>query len=315
MFNRQYDPDCTDRLSQTIEQYLEIRRMAGFELKVQAGLLRNFARFANDRGETVVRRQSALEWAALAPSPSQREHRLAVVRLLADHARAEDATHDHVPRHVFAASRRRPLPYLFSPDELRRLLEATSLLRPGASIRPQTYGTLLGLLASTGLRISEALGLTLDDVTVDGLVVRQTKFHKSRLVPLHQTAAAALERYLTSRRSLGGIDDHVFISHRGGRLTYPMVNNTFHYLLHRIGLDPKPDRRSPRIHDLRHLFAVHALENGPAGHEPSTRHMVALSTYLGHVHVTDTYWYLQATGRLMRSIADACETAMEGKKP
>lgn len=302
-------------LNQAIENYLKIRRVAGFELKVDEGLLHNYARFATDRSETHVRRQTAIDWAAQAPSPYQREHRLGMVRRFAEHARAEDPAHECVPQHVFAHKRRRPFPTLFSPEELRQLLDATTRLRPKGSLRPHTYYTLFGLLAATGLRISEALHLRLNDVTADGLVVRKTKFHKSRLVPLHETTAAALQRYLDQRTAAGGGDDYLFVSTTGGRLTYAMVNGTFHFLIASITLGSKPDQRPPRIHDLRHYFAVQALENCNGGRDAVAPHVVALSTYLGHAHVTDTYWYLQATSHLMHSIADACQRCDDGGAP
>lgn len=301
-------------LNQAIDNYLKIRRVAGFELKVDDGLLRNFARFATERSETQVRRQSAIDWAAQAPSPSQRERRLGMVRRFSDHVCAEEPGHERIPQHVFAHSRRRPFPTLFAPQQLRQLLEATARLRPKGSLRPHTYYTLFGLLAATGLRISEALHLLLEDVTADGLLVRNTKFHKSRLVPLHETTAAALARYLEQRKARGGGDNHVFIATTGGALTYPMVNGTFHFLIASINLGSRLDQH-PRIHSLRHYFAVRALENCSGGRDVVARQMVALSTYLGHAHVADTYWYLQATPHLIRGIADACERGDAGGAP
>jgi len=182
-------------LNQAIDNYLKIRRVAGFELKVDEGLLRNYARFAAERSETHVRRQTVMDWAAQAPSPDQRERRLGMVRRFAEHVRAEDPIHERIPQHVFAHRRRRPFPTLFSPEQLQQLLDATARLRPKGSLRPHTYYTLFALLAATGLRISEALHLRFDDVTADGVLVRKTKFHKSRLVPLHETTAAALACY------------------------------------------------------------------------------------------------------------------------
>ena len=302
-------------LKQTIDRYLEVRRAGGFELKGDGSLLRDFARFASDHSEIHVRRQTAIDWAAKAPSPSQRERRLGMVRRFADHARAEDPLHEIIPRGVFGNNkRRRPFPYIFSSEELLQLLAATAHLRPRGSLRPLTYYTLFGLLAATGLRISEARHLVLDDVTTDGLVVRKTKFRKSRLLPLHQTTEAALKRYLGQRQSVGGGDDHVFISTKGRALTYAMINGTFHFLVKRIHLRLKPGQR-PRIHDLRHHYAVRALESCPGGYDRVTRHILALSTYLGHAHVTDTYWYLQATPHLMAGIADAIEAFIGGGKP
>ncbi|MGH8625986.1 MAG: tyrosine-type recombinase/integrase [Gammaproteobacteria bacterium] len=302
-------------LNQAIDSYIEIRRAAGFELKVVEGLLHNFARFTADRSEDHVQRQTAIDWAAQAPSPYQRERRLSMVRGFAQHARAEDPSHDRIPRHVFAHPRRRPSRYIFSPDELCQLLDATARLRPKGSLRSHTYYTLFGLLATTGLRISEALHLVLSDITTDGLVVRKTKFRKSRLVPLHETTAAALKRYLDRRQALHGGDDHVFSSTKGGALSYAMVNGTFHFLMRSIDLRSKPGLPHPRIHDLRHYFAVRALESCHGGRDAVARHILALSTYLGHAHVTDTYWYLQATPHLMTGIAEACEAFNDGGAP
>jgi integrase/recombinase XerD len=302
-------------LKQIIDRYLELRHASGFEMKVDRGLLHDFARFAADRCETWVRRQTATDWAAKAPSPSQRECRLGMVRRFADHARAEDPAHEIIPQKVFASGRRRrTFPQILSPEELRHLLDATANLRPRGSLRPLTYYTLFGLLSATGLRISEAMHLVVDDVTADGLIVRKTKFRKSRMLPLHETTQAVLEHYLQQRQTVAGSDNRVFISTKGRALTYAMINGTFHFLLKRLDLRLKPGQR-PRIHNLRHLFAVRALEKCTGNYDQVTRQILALSTYLGHAHVTDTYWYLQATPCLMACIADACELFIQGEKP
>jgi integrase/recombinase XerD len=299
-------------LTSAIDSYLNVRRAAGFKLEGDEGLLRNFARLATDRAESHVRRQTAIEWAAHAPSPAQRARRLGILRQFASYARAADAAHEIVPRHVFAHTRRRPIPYIFLLRELRQLLDATARLRPKGSLRPLTYYTLFGLLAATGLRISEARRLVLDDVTTDGLLIRQTKFRKSRLVPVHETTAAALEHYLTQRHAVGGGDDHLFVSSAGRALTPAMVNGTFHFLLRSVDLRVPRGQRPPRVHDLRHHFAVRALERCAGDRDQIAQHMLALSTYLGHAHVADTYWYLQATPHLMTGIADACEAFFQG---
>ena len=298
-------------LSQAIDRYIALRRVAGYQMTVQSGLLHNFARYAAERSQTQVQRQTAIDWAATAPSPYQRENRLSMVRGFAHHARAEDPRHDRVPRHVFARQRRRSFPPILSPEELRQLLEATARLRPRGSLRPHTYYTLFGLLATTGLRISEAMHLLLSDVTTAGLMVRQTKFRKSRWVPLHPSTADALERYLERRQAYAHGDDHVFVSTEGRALSYAMINGTFRFLLRSVDLHMKPGLPQPRIHDLRHRFAVRALESCHA-RDDVARHILALSTYLGHAHVADTYWTLQATPQLMRDIADACEACREG---
>lgn len=303
-------------LTQAVEVYLALRRSLGFALVVQGRLLHHYARFADDRSDTHVRTNHVLEWAALAPSPGQRERRLGVVVQFARHVHAEDPAHDIPPQGVFARdakSRRRS--YLYTADELRRLLEAATQLRPPDSLRPHTYYTLLGLLACTGLRISEGLALRLDDVTPDGLVVRQTKFRKSRLVPLHASTVRALAKYLERRCRVSFTEDQLFVSPQGRALPYNTVSSTFRRLTRAVGLRTDDHGREPRLHDLRHTAAVRSLEACPAGRGHVGRHICALSTYLGHAHVADTYWYLQATPSLMKHMADACEALLAGGAP
>jgi integrase len=172
------------------------------------------------------------------------------------------------------------------------------------------YSTLFGLLAATGLRISEALALRLEDVTEDGLIICETKFHKSRLVPLHQTARQALTTYLLARTRLGTFSRSLFVSTSGAAPAYNTVAAVFLQLVRSIGLRAARGQRGPRIHDLRHTFAIRSLEKCQPGRDAVSRHIVALSTYLGHAHVTDTYWYLGPTPYLMRQIADASETLL-----
>jgi integrase len=155
------------------------------------------------------------------------------------------------------------------------------------------------------LRISEALRLTVADVTGDGLLIRETKFRKTRLAPLHDTAAAGLERYL-ARRQPRSHDNPVFVDERGLALRYIAVKETFDRLICRAGVQSRTVRR-PRLHDLRHTFAVRALQGNPAGRSRCGAHMVALATYMGHVNIHATYWYLEATADLMRDVAAAGE--------
>ena len=176
-----------------------------------------------------------------------------------------------------------------------------------------TYSTLLGLLAVTGLRISEALALRFKDVTPDGLVIRETKFRKSRLVPLHATATSALQGYLAKRCALALDDDHVFVSGRRRPLSYFTVVDTFHQLLEAAGIPADPDRPRPRLMDLRHTFASRALETCPDGRDHIGRHMLALTTYMGHARVKSTYWYLSSTPQLLGNIAQACEAFLKEK--
>jgi integrase len=299
-------------LTSSIDAYLALRRAVGFRLKTEEQLLHEFARWAAERGDTHVRTQTVTEWAAAARSTWQRERRLRVVAGFARHARAEDPRHEVPLIFVFGRRPVRPRPHLYSPEELRRLLAAASQLPAIWPLRPQVFTTLFGLLASSGLRVSEALALRFDDVTSDGLIIRKTKFNKNRLVPLHATTAAALGRYLELRRRASRVSDYVFVSPKGGRLPFPTVHTTFLQLMRHAGLRSGPGTPGPRIHDMRHTLAVRALEACPNGGSPVGSRMRALSTYLGHRNLADTCWYLHATPQLMRGVADACEQFLEG---
>lgn len=299
-------------LTETIDAYLATRRAAGFELKRVEFLLRSFARFAIERGDRHVRQQTAIQWAALGPSARSRDDRLGTVIRFARYARAENDAHQVPPEQVFAFNRSRRVPYIYSPEEIRQLLEAAAHLGPTESLRPHTYQTLIGLLAATGLRVSEALGVCFNDLTDAGLVIRKTKFSKKRLVPLHSTTEAALHRYVECRRSVGGADEHVFVSLLGRRLDRSWVLRTFWHLLEEIGLYPGRLTRRPRLHDLRFTFAVRALEACPEDREHIGRHALALATYMGHASVAFNFWYLQGTPPLMTDVADACESFLQG---
>lgn len=299
-------------LRQRIDAYLALRRSVGYRLQAEEYLLHDFARWASEQGDTHVRTNTATEWAAAGPSPWQRERRLRALVQFARHARTEDPRHEVPPTCVFGRRQIRRPPHIYTADEVRRLLDAASRLSPLWPLRPEVFTTLFGLLASTGLRVSEALALRLGDVTADGLVIRKTKFNKTRLVPLHPSTAAALDRYLDLRRRTSAVTDYVFISSKGAGLPYPTVVSWFLRLARQVGLRGGAGTRGPRIHDMRHTFAVRALENSPGGGSPVGRQMRALSTYLGHVNLADTCWYLHSTPQLMRGVADACERFLEG---
>jgi integrase len=295
-----------------IEAYLTIRRMCGYKLREEERILRQFAHFASKQGITHVRKQTALQWAADAKSPRQRERRLRMLVAFARHARSEDSGHEVPAAGVFAAAPTiSRIPHIFSIEDLRRLLMAASELGPDNGFRPWIYHTLFGLLACTGMRISEALALRVDDVTTNGLMIRETKFRKSRLLPLHETTIAELDRYRHRRAALGSASDRLFLASHGRPLCYTTVISTFLFLLRHIGLHPGPGHNGPRLHDLRHTFAVRCLEAVPESREHVGIHMRALSTYLGHYGIAQTYRYLQATPQLMKDIADACEKVVE----
>ena len=295
----------------TVEAYLRLRRAAGFDMTMAEYLLKSFAGFATDRGDTHVHAQSAIDWAALGPSVAQRDARLKAVCRFVRFIRVEDGRHEVPPANHFGVRKKRRPPHIYSADEINRLIEAALRIRPAGGLRPQTYATLIALLAVTGLRISEALKLQVADVTNDGLLIRETKFRKTRLTPLHHSAAAGLERYLR-RRHPRSSDAYVFVCDQGRPLPYHTVKDTFDRLVREANVGPAPGGRRPRLHELRHTFAVRALQASPVGRARSGKHMVALATYMGHVNIYATYWYLEATADLMRDVADVGEAFMCG---
>lgn len=301
-------------LSQAAERYIRLRRIGGFKFDVPATLVRSFVRFATARGDSHIQTQTVINWASQSPSLAAREVRLQVVIAFARHCRTEDVGHE-VPRAgVFGKGYTRPpIAYIFSPEEIARLLARALELQPKASLRPYAFHTLFGLLAATGLRLGEALRLRFEDLTQDGLLIRETKFRKSRLVPIHSTTIQALQRYLKLRTSIGGNDGHVFVGLDGQRLREGTVQGVFREVATAVGLDGRRGRR-PRLHDLRHTWAVRALESSPHEVGQIDRHMRAVTTYLGHAKVSSGYWYLHATPFLMKRIADAC-AAREQEEP
>lgn len=293
---------------QVVETYLALRRATGFAMSTAEYLLKSFAAFAAERGQTHVEMQTAIDWAALGPSVGQRDARLRAVCRLVRHVRVEDVGHELPPANHFGARRRRRPPHIYTTGEIGRLIEAGLRLRPMRGMCPRTQATLIALLSATGLRISEALKLTIADVTRDGLLIRETKFRKTRLVPLHDTATAGLRRYL-DHRGPGSEDDPVFVDTRRRQLRYIAVKESFDVLVDKAGIKSRSGRR-PRLHDLRHTFAVRALQGSPAGRGRCGAHMVALATYMGHVNIYATYWYLEATADLLRDVATAGEEFM-----
>lgn len=290
-----------------VNAYLTLRRAAGFDMANAGFLLASYASFAAECNEVHVSAETALAWAKRGPSVAQRDARLKTVCRFAHYIRMEDRRHALPPANYFGWRKRRRLPYIYSEAELACLVDAAGQLGPSRSLRPHTYSTLLGLLAATGLRVSEALELRFSDITADGLLVRETKFKKTRLVPLHDTAVTNLNRYLDRRCKLGAGDDHVFIGDHGRSLPYSAVHSTFKTVLKKAHLWPPAGGRRPHLHDMRHTFAVKALQSCRAGRSRIGEHMVALSTYLGHVNIYSTYWYLQATPELLLDIADIGE--------
>jgi integrase/recombinase XerD len=301
-------------LARAVQSYLSVRRAAGYCLRDVELHLRSFAAYSDAKGQRHVNSQTAIEWARQAPSVHSRPRRLADVARFARYMQAEDGRHE-VPPAVFGRERRpRPAPYILSAEQIFQIIRLAT--QSGyRTLRRQTYSTLFALLSCTGLRVSEAIRLRYDDITPDGLVIRSSKFRKSRLVPLHETARAGLEGYLQQRRHYAPFDDHLFISLRRKPLLIKDVDTAFRTVADKMGLPRGRGQRRPTPHSLRHAFAVRALQTCPDGRDHITQHMLMLSTYLGHSNAALTYWYLEAVPELMRSIAESCEAYVAGGKP
>lgn len=299
-------------LRQAVADYLTIRRAMGYKLKTTEQLLDQFIDHLDDVGATTVTVDDAVVWATLPVGASARwlAQRLSVVRTFARWLATIDPATEIPPAGLLPVRRRRPAPYLYSDADLAALIAAADTLIPQR--RATTYRTLFSLVAVTGMRIGEALALDRDDIDLDAglLVIRGAKFGKSRQLPLHASTVAALGGYLGQHARLypRRRTPAVFIARAGTRLVYNNVNWTFHELVARAGLQPRPPSSGPRIHDLRHSFAVNTLLDAyRAGADVQAR-LPLLSTYLGHVDPANTYWYLSAAPELLALAGDRLET-------
>lgn len=301
-------------ISDHVARFVAMKQKLGYRFKTHASILENFARFAAGRNETLIRSETVLEWASTASSQRQSVKNLHKAHAFARWLHAEDERHEVPPRDALGpVSSRRPPPHLISIEEIRKILTAALSVPPAGTIAPLTWHYMFGLVAATGLRIGEARALTLDDVTPDGLIVRGAKFGKSRLVVLHPTTRDALNRYLVVRCKEKTQDRHLFVLGTGRPPGRTRVSAVFLKLAEQTGIRAPGARRGPSPHSLRHSFAVRSLENLEPGADPG-RHMLALATYLGHVDIAATYWYLEATPALLRGIAEAAEQAhMNGR--
>jgi integrase len=309
------------RITEIVQQYLDFRRQLGYQLKIEGEELLRFGRFADKIGHHgSITTDLAVQWATLPEKGSRVYHarRLDMVRRLAKH-RALFDPHTEIPvKGLLGPSYHpRPTPHIYTDDEIAALLKAASELGPQNGLRPHTFVTLFGLLASSGLRISEALGLHLQDVDLedDLLTVRAGKFKKSRLVPLHPSSAAALRRYIQHRdnRHPNCISTSFFLTEYATPQKYHKTLMTFIALREKLGWHGNNLKGPPRIHDFRHTFAVRRLlrwyQQGADVHVK----IVALATYLGHVKVSDTYWYLTAVPELLAIVAERFENASKLK--
>jgi integrase len=291
--------------------YIELRRGLGYRSRSQELGLRAFARYLDRAGHRgPVPLELTLEWAASAVSadPCNPARRLALVRgFLRYLAAADGATGVPVPGLLGGPGPRKP-PHVYSDREISDLLRAAAGLAPAGGLRPRCYVTLFGLIACTGMRISEALSLACGDADLeDGvLTVRAGKRGRMRLVPLHPSALAPLREYAADRgRRFGppGEDAAFFRTDRSDRVSYRAANSTFTALRRQLGWTAAGRARVPRVHDLRHRMVVRRIQAWHAQGADVDREIPALATYLGHVEVREVYWYLSAVPELMSIVA------------
>ena len=297
-------------LSCQLEDYLDIRRGLGVKLEKAGHLLPQFVAFLDERGQSTVTVEAALAWAVhpTIVQPGRAHERLSMVRGFARYLQAFDPDTE-VPPAGLTARRRRPTPYLFSPADIDRLLAATGGLRP--ALRAATFRTYFGLLAATGMRGCEARRLDHDDVDLDAgvLTIRDSKFGRSRRIPIHPTTVGALADYTRIRRRLGGSGPSVFVSAAGTRLGGQVVGVAFRRCARHVEFALQPGSGPPRPHALRHAFAVTTVAGWYRDGIDVNVAMPLLSAYLGHTSPASTYWYLQAVPELLTAAAARLEPA------
>jgi integrase len=304
-------------LRKAVENYLTMRRSLGFKLRDMGYNLRHFVSFMEQQRTSIITTELALRWAQQPQDvhPAQWAARLSFVRSFARYWSATDPRTEIPPTGLLPYRTKRAAPYIYSNDEIQQILKAARNLPPSTGLRPWTYYSLFGLMAVTGMRISEVIRLDHADVDLKQglLTVRLTKFSKSRLIPLHPSTVKKLKRYLHRRDELypRHLTARFFLSNQGTPLTDCMVRWTFVKLSRQIGLRKVGDSFGPRLHDLRHRFAVTTLLHWYRTGLDVEQCLPVLSTYLGHAHVTDTYWYLSAIPELLALTINRLEKRWE----
>jgi integrase/recombinase XerD len=312
-------------LRQAVQEYLAMRRSLGFKLHRAGPALLDFVSFLKQHRASYITVPLALAWAkppSGANSDTWAAQRLSFVRLFARYRSATDPRTQIPPAGLLPFRPRRARPYLYSDKEIQQLLRATlhkplsPRHRKRCSLLPWVYYCLFGLLSVTGLRLGEARNLELQDVDLKAgvLTIRGAKFGKDRLVPLHASTCRVLADYLARRqRHWAGraVSSYLFVSSWGNRLDSAQIHRAFYAVSRQIGLRGASDSHGPRLHDLRHRFASRTLLQWYRAGEDPERCLPTLSAYLGHVHWSDTFWYLSALPELMRSAMSRLERHWE----
>ena len=305
-------------LHRAIDDYLALRRSLGFKLREYGKCLSEFASFLKKHGSSHITIKLAVEYATQRQDEKSVSwsRRLTVVRGFARYRTSADPRTEVPPVGLLRFRSRRARPHLYSQDEINSLLQAALQIKSPHTLQPHTYHCLFGLLAVSGLRLGEALNLRPEDVdwSEGVLTIRGAKFGKTRLVPLHPSALAALRNYARLRDEVfaGRTLPSFLVTSRGTRLEKPNLSRIFRELSRQVGIRKPGVRNGPRLHDFRHRFAIETLLHWYRREESVSQRMPALATYLGHGNVSGTYWYLSSTPELLVLASKLVETRWKG---
>jgi integrase len=306
-------------LSLELQRYLAIRRNLGYDLSTSERILKRFVSFLEEKNETHIRTELFLEWKQTFGRAKQSTwvHRLSMIRLFATWLHSLDSRHQIPPRSLISGRYRRKQPYIYTDDEIKGIVKTAAILPSRNGIREITYPAFFGLVAVTGLRISEAISLNNNDVDLKNGVItlHNGKNHKSRILPVTMCTAEYLGEYVRKRdRLLGQTPEPFFVSDEGLRLTDCAVRYNFAAVCQMIGLRSQQRFHKhgigPRIHDLRHTFAVKVMMNWYKDGKNIDREMLKLITYLGHQSLPHTYWYIEAVPELLALASQRAESAI-----
>ena len=310
-------------LRKAVREYLELRRSLGFKLREAGKGLTDFVTFLERHKACYITRDLALAWAQqpMNAHPAYWAQRLSFVRGFAHYRSATDPRTQIPPQGLLPFQPKRARPYLYSDNEVRNLLHAARGMPcrwERGKLRPWVYHCLFGLLSVSGLRLGEARNLELQDVDLNEavLTIRGAKFGKTRLVPLHASTCGVLADYIARRqRHWKGraVSSYLFVSSMGNRLDSGDIHRTFYALSRQIGLRSPTASHGPRLHDMRHRFATNTLVQWYRSGQDPERRLPLLSAYLGHVHVADTQWYLEASPELMREAMQRLQQRWEDR--
>jgi integrase len=302
-----------------LDNYLKLRRQLGYKLRNSGYLLHRFVRFAQQERATFITTKLALGWATYPPHipPVQKTRRLGLVRGFAQYVSVRDMRTEVPAAKLLPSRTARRAPYLYQAKDILRLIEATRQIDTNCPLKGATYATLMGLLATTGMRVGEAIGLDRNDVDLTcGLItVRHAKGDKPRLVPLHRISRQVLRRYAVLRDEVfpHPFCSRFFVTERGTCLHYDSVNRWFRFITHQIGLCHVGDRPRPQLHALRHYFAIQTMLRWYRSKTDVEARLPELCTYLGHAQIRDTYWYLSAVPELLRLATRRCQRKEAGQ--